>query len=345
MKIETNATRLLGRYRGALMGLAAFWIVLIHCWLLIVPNHAILGAIEGFVKWNGTIGVEIFLFLSGMGLTYSIRKGSLRSFYAGRLKRILLPYWVMMPLIAAAENWEPGKLLRVFTGISFFTENIMVCLWYIPAAILLYAVFPVYHRLLMRAKDKTAFTGLALCVWMCSVIVLRNVMRSDVWVMYHRIPSFLLGIWIGEIGRERELTMRWEHWLLCVVSAGMGWMLRTAVNRGLVELIPMGYFVAETFIAVPLCLLLAALFSLLESDALRKWLGWPVKILTFFGTFTLELYCIHQWLWSLIYTPLEGHVSYLAINFISIPPVILAGWLFYVLHMRVWKLIGSLKKA
>lgn len=73
-----DASHLLRRYRSALMGFAQLWIVLLHCWLLIIPNRPVLGAIEGFVKWNGTLGVEMFLFLSGIGMTYSIRKGTIR---------------------------------------------------------------------------------------------------------------------------------------------------------------------------------------------------------------------------------------------------------------------------
>lgn len=189
-----NATQLLGRYRGELMGFAALWIVIMHCWLVIVPNHAILGAIEGLVKWNGMIGVEMFLFLSGMGLTYAIRKRTLGQFYAGRLKRVLLPYWFMVLLIAVTEAWGMKKTLGFMTGAVFFMENFQALLWYIPAILLLYALFPAYHALMLRARDKTAFTACALGVWLCAAILGREAIRSDVWVFINRIPSFLLGV-------------------------------------------------------------------------------------------------------------------------------------------------------
>ena len=48
-----------------------------------------------FQSWVsvGAIGVDVFLFLSGMGLYYAMRKQPpLRVFYKNRLKRILIPY-------------------------------------------------------------------------------------------------------------------------------------------------------------------------------------------------------------------------------------------------------------
>jgi len=336
-----DATRLISRYRSALMGFAQLWIVLLHCWLLIVPNRPVLGAIEAFIRWHGTVGVEIFFFLSGTGLTYAIRKGSLRSFYLGRLRRVLLPYWIMVFVYTVSGHHSLRWGLFRALGIHFFTRNALGLLWFIPAILILYAIFPVYHKLMMRAKDKTAFTLSAIMLWLCAIVLLRDAVREDLWVFINRLPSFLLGIWFGEMGRERTLTMRAEHWALCSFSALAGFLLIKAGNRGLVPLIPEFAFAASTLCGVPLCFLLSGLFCVLENGRFGVIFRCPVRFLSFVGTFTLELYCVHQWLYSRLYTPLEGHVSYLAINLISLPAVIAAGWLLYLVHRYLIRLIDA----
>ena len=337
-----DTTQLISRYRSALMGFAQLWIVLLHCWLLIVPNRPILGSIEAFIKWHGIIGVEMFLFLSGIGMTYSIRKNNLLSFYSGRLRRVILPYWVMLVVYAISHHHDASWLLYFATGIGSVTQNFLEILWFIPAIVILYLLFPAYHALITRAKDKTAFTLAALTMWLCSVILLRDVIRSDLWVFINRIPPFLLGVWFGELGRERKLILRHEHWALCILLMVAGYYLRIAGSRGLVPLIPHFPFAASCLCGVSLCFLLAGLFAILENGKLGFLFRHPVRLLSFVGTFTLELYCSHQWLYGKIYTPLEGHISYLGINIISIPAMVAFGWLFYLTHQYLWKCIDKL---
>lgn len=332
-----DATQLISRYRSSLMGFAQLWIVLLHCWLLIVPNHPILGSIEAFIKWNGIVGVEMFLFLSGIGMTYSIRKNSLSSFYSGRLRRVILPYWVMLAVYTISHHHDVSWLLSFATGIGAITQNFLEILWFIPAIVILYLLFPAYHMLMTRAKDKTSFTLAALMLWLCSVILLRDVIRSDLWVFINRIPPFLLGIWFGELGRNRKLTLHHEHWVLCILVMIAGHFLRTAGSRGLVPLIPQFSFVASCLSGVALCFLLAGLFAKLENGKIGSFFRHPVRLLSFVGAFTLELYCSHQWLYGKIYTLLEGRVSYLGINIISIPAMVAFGWLFHLTHQYFWK--------
>lgn len=332
-----DATLLLRRYRGALMGFAQLWIVLLHCWLLIIPNRPVLGAIEAFIKWNGTLGVEMFLFLSGIGMTYSIRKGSIRSFYLGRLRRVLLPYWVMAAVNAADAHLGVLWMLYYATGLGSILQNFQALLWFIPAMLILYTLFPAYHSLMMRAKSKTGFTLAALLLWLCSITLLREVIREDLWVFINRIPSFLLGVCFGEIGRKQRLIMRGRHWVLCFLAMLAGFSLRTAGLRGLIPGIPHFSFAVSWLMGVPLCFLLGGLFALLEMGKTGAIFHLPLRFLAFMGTFTLELYCCHQWIFSKIYGLLEGHVSYLGINLVSIAAAIAAGWLFHAAHILFWK--------
>jgi len=122
---------------------------------------------------------------------------------------------------------------------------------------------------------------------------------------------------------------------LCCVSIVAGCLLRDAANNGLITLLPQAYYAATTLIGVPLCFLFSIGFSLLETYGI--WIGrFLVRLFAFAGTFTLELYCIHQWLFEMMFRQLEGRFSYLKINLFVLPVLVLAGWIFHRVHVLFW---------
>lgn len=61
---------LLSKWRSELMGLAAILIIVCH-----MPAHGVQmpHAISKLIQYGG-LGVDIFLFLSGLGMSYSLKK-------------------------------------------------------------------------------------------------------------------------------------------------------------------------------------------------------------------------------------------------------------------------------
>ena len=79
----------LSRYRGELMGAAMLFIVLFHVDL---PRYDLYYGL----RRCGNVGVDMFLFLSGIGLWYSWSKNtSLRQFFLNRYIRIY-PAWLIV---------------------------------------------------------------------------------------------------------------------------------------------------------------------------------------------------------------------------------------------------------
>ena len=113
MREERNDFLLINKYRTALMGFAALWILIFHEWVPVFEGGGKLQAAEEFVKRIGFCGVDIFLFLSGIGMTYAIKKTrSLSAFYYKRLKRILFPFIAVAIVSAVLEGWPMVKLLK-----------------------------------------------------------------------------------------------------------------------------------------------------------------------------------------------------------------------------------------
>lgn len=72
----------ISKYRTAIMGIAMISVMLFHQYFTsVIPFNLF----HNFGSW----GVDVFLFLSGMGIVRSLNNNSLKVYYLRRLKRIL----------------------------------------------------------------------------------------------------------------------------------------------------------------------------------------------------------------------------------------------------------------
>jgi len=343
---------LISRYRPALMGAAALFILFYHCWIRMNLQFWILAEIEARILSVGFIGVEIFLFLSGMGLTYAIKKyPSVWTFYGMRIRRLVFPYVVA----AALCTWERGQGFREFlllaTGIAHVTKDITSLLWYVPAAAVLYALFPLYHRFLIRSRNETAFVLNSIGAWLILTLLFQPYVRADLWVFLNRIPTFLLGILAGRLRQTRSVAFERTHWWGVWAALILGFQLCSRAMRGRFVLFPeVVYSLEAGMFGIALMLILAALFEKMEAfeGRLGQMTRGCLRALSNVGRFSLELYCIHQWLYVILFRCLEGRISYLQMNFVTIPAGILAAWLLFRIHQMFWKgidMLGARAKA
>ena len=92
MKIREIELADVSRYRSELMGAAILFIILFH--VPLARSDAFFG-----LRRCGNIGVDMFLFLSCIGLWYSwVKNPSVKHFYKRRLLRIL-PTWLIISSI------------------------------------------------------------------------------------------------------------------------------------------------------------------------------------------------------------------------------------------------------
>jgi len=331
---------LISRYRPALMGAAALFILFYHCWIRMNLQFWIMAELENNILSVGFIGVEIFLFLSGMGLTYAIAKHrSIRAFYGKRIRRIVFPYVFMAMLYTLGSGQGIKAFLLLALGVRHITQSIQVLLWYIPATMLLYALFPLYHHFMIRSRNETAFVCNSIGLWLLLTLAIRDGVRADLWVFVNRVPTFLLGILAGGLCQTRRVEFQSTHWWGTLLALVLGYQLTRLGIRGHFVLFPeMAYSLEASMLGIALVLLLSALFEKMEAleGLAGRWMRRIVAALSWVGTFSLELYCIHMWLYERIYACLEGRISYLQMNFVTIPACLLAAWLLSGLHRAFW---------
>ena len=195
---------LLSKYRNALMGLAAIMVILCHAsqYGVVMPDSL------RYIIVRGGIGVDIFLFLSGLGCYYSLQKNNnLKQWYKKRFIRIFIPYTlIQIPFwlfyISIGDfNWK--EELLVFLTVAFWTEHVGA--WYVALLIPLYLVTPILFSVLRHEKYKWAITLLLILVllFVCHVNiqgegVWYNVITNMQWA-FCRVISFILGLAIAPL--------------------------------------------------------------------------------------------------------------------------------------------------
>lgn len=111
----------LSKYRGFLMGFAILWVMYFHIPLKFATE------VGWFIHRIGFYGVDIFLFLSGLGVYYSLTKRpNVLGFYKARLVRILPAYIIVACASYCLLRLDRASALDFFyyiSGIGYWTRH------------------------------------------------------------------------------------------------------------------------------------------------------------------------------------------------------------------------------
>ena len=341
-----NGFQLLSKYRGAIMGLAAVWILIFHEWIQLstTPPEGgfdLISNLERYIKAIGFCGVDIFLMLSGIGLTFAIKKDSLGRFYYRRLRRILLPFLTVAVIRCVLEHWDFKNFLGNVTGWKFYTVSMYSFLWFVPAICTLYLLFPLYYKLFQKAGNKILFTCGTVGIWMILTLLFRDKMRGDLFGFTNRIPVFCIGVLYGRMTQNRkEIVFTAQTWITVAITALLGFYLAFLANfRGWGLIVPVGNCcIPNCLIAVSFPFLLAKGLDLLVRKA-GKFGSGVFKVLAFFGTFSLEYYCVQEWLAGILIPKMQaGGWTNLGINVMIFLAVTLSAFIASRIFTGFWKL-------
>jgi peptidoglycan/LPS O-acetylase OafA/YrhL len=277
----------ISRFRGELMGLAMLFIVLFH--VALPRSDSFYG-----LRRMGNIGVDMFLFLSGIGLWYSwTRYPDLKRFFRRRLWRIY-PAW----LVVACAYYIPDYLQHGYHSTSLvdligdiainwdFWLHAELTFWYIPATMMLYLLAPAYMELIRRHPVYRWAPVLMIC-WCILVqwVAPIHAALGHLEIFWSRVPIFFIGINMGaEVMAKRKLDGA-TIWLII-----LGFVMPLAASIFL-EQTAHGTF--PLFIERMLYIPLTVTAILLLNRLLRRTPSGLNRCLTFVGAISLETYLIH----------------------------------------------------
>ncbi len=203
-------------YRNEIFGISIISIMIFHFFEDVAKYGQ--GIFYPFVQlYNGilgSVGVEIFVFLSGMGLYFSFKKNSeMKQFYHKRLIRIMPTYlvwgfffWFLKDIVLLKKGIV--QFLYDYSFLSFLLEGDR-SLWFIIFIIIMYFIFPFLYQLFDDTEEKR-FVKLILVVLIIyfAVAQVKYFMPSvykNIEIALLRTFSFVIGVYCAHyiyLGKE-----------------------------------------------------------------------------------------------------------------------------------------------
>ncbi len=289
----------LSRHRGSLMGIAMLMVVLFH----------VGGMRHDDIWWCisrcGNIGVDMFLFLSGIGLWFAWTKkrsrnekssslytlhSDLKKYFLRRYLRIY-PAWLIIASLHYIPRYADGRLSFTDTLLSItvnwgFWEHDELTFWFIPAIMMLYTIAPAYMELIRRMPiwRWLPVAAILLCMLVRYWMPLYHTV-GHLEIFFSRIPIFLLGVNAGLWVKERRTLEPSALWLLLLLFA-MSALVCINFEDGLRGRFPL-FIERMAYIPLTVSMLLLLCRPLSVAPA------WLCRSLSFFGSISLEVYLIH----------------------------------------------------
>lgn len=298
--------------RNVIFGIATLWIGLFHSDYL---NDTISFYIKSdfiaeplkFIRGTGNVGVDMFLFLSGIGLYFSFTKDShVLSFWKKRLMRVLPSAFLIATFYFSLRyvngRFSSGPLYYVLreTFLYFFVKGERV-FWFISLILLMYLVFPIFYKIIDKWKA-WGMIGLVavIVVGTFAVRAIAPGVYSNVEIALCRIPVFVIGIWAGRFVMEKkEIDRRWL-WLVLAVAVGMLVLMANynvivkAIVPGYTKEMETMYIFIYRYAACPLGIALVVLDSFICTELRHR--GKANLLRNFFefvGMYSMEYYMIY----------------------------------------------------
>lgn len=195
------------RYTDRLRGIAAVLVVISHVSGLTGTRIA---------TPLGGIGVAIFLICSGYGMYNSYIKRGLEGFWRGKIKRILIPYWIAVALYYAI------RFDRSVFNIEGIAKNVLLInpipyLWYVQYLMIFNVVFWCFFKIVPERKRILA----VLAVSLLFLLFIKNDMYAE------QSFSFVTGLILGKffmsnkMGKKKALKTGGAFLAVSVIFLGI----------------------------------------------------------------------------------------------------------------------------
>ena len=268
------------------MGLSILSIMLFHqCFTSSIPFNVF----HNYGYW----GVDIFLFLSGMGLVKSLNNNSLKIYYLHRFNRII-PSCVLCGSLKYCIYLLYSSLAVLKDGLNLGIWSIMsLDLWFIPAIMILYTVSPILYYLIKKWTLPTI--TIITFVFLINGVLIRPKVGYDwlspigifAWTI-ERLPVFVAGMYITMKKGLIDQKFRYSFPFL-FISILLVLLEKTEMTIHGIQAVRFLTLLIGMPSLIYLCIII-----------IRKLPNKAIIVINFFGTYSLELYLVHEFIfWSL----------------------------------------------
>lgn len=321
----------LSTYRTQLMGIATLMIIICHA----NAYHVLLrSSLASLFRW-GNLGVDIFLFLSGLGLFFSLSKNNLFtkddfiSFYKRRFYRIIIPGITYVPyclLFILIGRYSIGDSLLCLSTLEYWLFHRGA--WFVSMILILYLVAPFLYKAFSNKYKWLIAIGIIIAlVILCNIPIKDNssnsILHNIQWA-FNRVPNFILGITTGNSCKDGKQITTLQVLLFTLVS------IVTSASIGVWKC---------TWLIVPVVMYY---FTLLIKLSGKTWID---KSFKFLGKISLESYLTNITLKSILGVLIPAYFTSSAFygHYLDYTLVIVVGLLLAkIIHDISQKIITSL---
>lgn len=340
MKIKDIELFNISRFRAEHMGAAMLMVILFH--VALPRTDDFFG-----LRRMGNIGVDIFLFLSGIGLWFSWVKATHQGtmlcdwcrFYWRRLVRIYPAWLIIACLYYIPRDLTIDSLTPPFAGVGEALGDILInwdfwlhdegTFWYIPATMMLYIFAPPYMELIRR-HPIYKWLVVIMIMWCILVQYVSPIHQAlgHIEIFWSRVPIFFLGINMAESVRQKETLDGQSIWMILLafaMSLGTSIWLEQEIH---------GRFplFTERMLYIPL----TVTTILILNRIFRRTPQWVNRCFAFVGSLSLEAYLIHI---EFVLRPLEQyHLGYWPTFLLTVAITLPLAWILSTLIRRLLSL-------
>ena len=163
--------------------IAAFQILFFHLWAPITSTQ-----IEQFILKTAYVGVDMFFFLSAYSLAG--REIDYVPFLKDRVLKLYAKFAFFVLIMALfSKSFGVIRVVKSLTLIEFFQKGGGAFLWFIPAILILYIIYPLFLK--WNSRFKVIWV---LLIWLTGSVFAEHVLSyTTVFIFTNRIPVILAG--------------------------------------------------------------------------------------------------------------------------------------------------------
>lgn len=264
-----------------LKGFAIFTVVFSHIGYFLSSDNRFLYPLS----IAGGVGVNLFLFLSGFGLTLSHLKSPLPtlSFYKKRLVKLFIPLWVVLSILLIADfllfkrTYSLSEIINSFLGFyprADLWQNLDSPLWYFSIILFYYLLFP-----LLFIKKFPFVSPFLILLTSLLVLNLPLFVNIDVLKLYKlHYLAFPIGMLFALTAQKIKINLS-AFLKILILLIFIPIVLYTSIHSGVGQNIQIEQGIS---LITTISLVITFLFS-----------GVKFNLLSIFGVYSYEIYLLH----------------------------------------------------
>lgn len=216
-----------------LKGLGMLAIVFAHISYMLVDDNRFLYPLS----IAAGVGVDLFLFMSGYGLTVGMMKRQLpiMEFFHRRIVKVFIPFWLVIAVLFAADpliadrHYSVGYMLQSLLGYfptAIPTNDVNSPFWYITWMLLFYVLYP-----FLFMRERPWLTAILLAM-IANIIAITNPLGMQAnWLHSLHTYAFSLGMLLAWWMQRHPDTVKTLEWFRNQ-SGGVGRYLVLVIGLG-----------------------------------------------------------------------------------------------------------------